>query len=119
MPRVVSPVTPRVPENVPLMPVRIEFTRVESVAFEEKRFVELAVVAKEVVVVALVVVEFAAVKFCSVDEAKERKPPVKVESPVTPRVLEKVPVLPVNTLDINVPIFPAVEKRLVEDAVVE
>ena len=39
-------------------------------------------IAKEVVV-AFVVVEFLPVKFCKVEEARERKPPVRVESPET------------------------------------
>ena len=52
----------------------------------ENRLVELAVVANELVVVAFVEVELRAVKFCKVEDAKERNPPVRVESPVTDRV---------------------------------
>ena len=48
-----------------------------------KRLVEEAVVAKKLVVVALVEVEFSAVKFWRVDEASDRKPPVRVERPET------------------------------------
>ena len=40
-------------------------------------------VVKKLVVVADVEVELSAVKFCRVEDALERKPPVKVESPAT------------------------------------
>lgn len=55
------------------------------------RLVELAVVEKKDVDVAFVVVEFTPVKFCNVDEAEERKPPVRVEKSETMRfVVEAV-----------------------------
>ena len=57
-----------------------------------KRLVDEATVAKSVVVVALVVVALIAVKFCKVEEARERKPPVRVESPVTATVPVKLAV---------------------------
>ena len=50
---------------------------------------EIEEIAK-LVVVACDVVALPPVKFCSVDDAPARKPPVRVESPVTPRVEESV-----------------------------
>ena len=83
---VVAPVTPRVPDRVAEPAVSVPI-----VALFEKRLVEEAVVAKELVVVALVVVELTAVKFWRVEEARERKPPVKVEAVV--EVAVKYPAL--------------------------
>jgi hypothetical protein len=112
----------------------VEFPAFRMVA---NRFVEEAVVANEFVEVALVVVALSPVKFCSVEDARERKPPVKVESPVTdrePRVPTDVrdeertfeaKVAPVSVPAGAVPVmFPVrlpvalVKKRLVVDAVV-
>ena len=91
--------------------------------------------------VAFVVVAFIPVKFCRVEEARERKPPVRVERPETER-LERVPtevrelartlearVAPVKVpagavpvmLPVRLPVkfpVPEVKKRFVELAVV-
>ena len=57
---------------------------------EVKRLVDEAVVAKKLVVVACEVVALRAVKLPKVEEALVRMPPESVESPVTPRVEERV-----------------------------
>src|SRR5258708_6360340 len=86
-PSVESPVTLSAP--FPVMLPKVEFPAVKAVA---KRLVELAVEAKEAVVVAFVVVEFPTMTRLplTVDEADERKPPVRVARPVTLKVDESV-----------------------------
>jgi hypothetical protein len=81
--RVVEPVTSRLdrvvnPEMLMLPAVRVPIAPVVA-----NKFVELATVAKNVVEVALVVVAFLPVKFCKVEDARERKPPLRNDSPET------------------------------------
>ena len=78
-------------------PLEVIAPRVEAPALSAvaKRFVELAVVAKKFVVVADVPVAFRNVKFWRVEEARERNPPVRVESPVT----ESEPRVPIDVRD--------------------
>ena len=90
------------PANAPVMVVVAAVVIVPILALAEKRLVDDAVVEKKLVVVALVPVALAKVKFCRVDEPLSKR-------------LAKVP----SPVDVKLPPFPVVKKRLVEDAVVE
>ena len=60
--------------------VSVPIVALARLASELKRLVEDAVVEKKLVLVACEVVAFFAVKFCSVDDASERKPPLKSDA---------------------------------------
>lgn len=94
----------------------------------ENRFVELAVVENKLVVVALVPVALMKVKFCKVEEPVTKR----FERVESPRVAVRVPVKLAAELivwlfmrpevigpAVNVPMFPKVANKLVEEALVE
>jgi len=96
--RVVDPVSKRLerevnPESTERVPVRLVIEPSvcplikPEVMVVAKRFVVEATVANKVVVVAFVVVALTPVKFWRVEDARERKPPLRNARPETERTV--------------------------------